>query len=127
MATLAKRETGSYATALVADAGLDAIAGAWLFISAFVFFQGTGTFFINNLTCGAIVAILAFGAFAHVWLAWLPAIIGMWVMISPFALGFGMDSVATANNVITGAVILSIAIHEWTVTKSAHEAGMMGE
>ena len=126
MTTLAKRKTESFATVLFADAGLDAIAGVWLFLSAFIFFRGTALF-MNNLTCGAMVAILAFGAFAHVRLAWLPAAIGLWVMISPFAFGFGVQPLATANNVITGAVILSLAIHEWSVSKSAHDAGMMGE
>jgi len=127
MATLAKRGTASFATALIRDAGLDALAGAWLFLSAFIFFHDTGALFINNVTWGAIASILAFGAFAHMWLAWLPAAIGMWVMISPFALGFGSHPIATANNVITGAVILSVAIHSWGVSKSAHDAGMMGE
>jgi hypothetical protein len=127
MATLAKRKTESFATVLFADAGIDAIAGVWLFLSAFIFFHGTGVLFMNNLTCGAMVVILAFGAFAHVRLAWLPAAIGLWVMISPFAFGFGAQPIAIANNMITGAVILSLAIHEWSVSKSAHDAGMMGE
>jgi hypothetical protein len=127
MATYAKRGTGAYATTLIVDAGLDALAGAWLFLSGFVFFHGTGALFMNNLACGAIASILAFGAFAHIRLAWLPAAIGFWVMISPFALGFGTNALATANNVITGALIFAFAFHEWSVTKAAHEAGMMGE
>jgi hypothetical protein len=82
---------------------------------------------MNNLACGAIVSILAFGAFAHIRLAWLPAAIGFWVMISPFALGYGDVMLAALNNVITGALIFAFAIHELSVTKAAHEAGMMGE
>ena len=127
MATPARRDVGTYVSALVKSAGLDALAGAWLFVSAFLFQHGEGLFFINNLACGAIVAILAFGAFAHVWLAWLPAAIGAWVIISPFALGFMDDSAATANNVLTGAAIFILAIRSWTVTKSARDVGIMGD
>jgi hypothetical protein len=127
MATLANRKTGSFATVLITDAGLDALAGAWLFLSAFLFFRESGVLFVNNLACGAMAAVLAFGAFAHIRMSWLPAAIGLWVMISPFALGFGADAMATANNVITGALIFAFAIHEWSVSKSAHDAGMMGE
>jgi len=126
MAIIARRDTGAYATALVKSAGLDAIAAAWLFLSAFVFDHGSSSLFINNLTCGAIVSILAFGAFAHVWLAWLPAAIGAWVIVSPFVLGVS-GSAAMANNIVTGAVILIVAIRSWTVTKAAHDQGMMGD
>lgn len=126
MAVLAKRDAGSYATELVKSAGLDAVAGVWLFVSAFVFEFGEKFLFMNNVTCGALAAILAFGAFAHVRLAWLPAFIGLWVMASPFVLGF-VSKAAAANNVITGLVLLVEAIHSWSVSKSAHDVGMMGD
>lgn len=126
MAILAKRDASAHASALIKSAGLDALAGAWLFVSAFLFQAGETSLFINNLTCGAIVAVLSFGGFAHVWWAWLPAAIGSWVVVSPFVLGFS-GAAATANNIVTGAVILILAVRSFTVTKSAHDLGMMGE
>ena len=126
MAIVARRDTAAYASALIKSVGLDAIAAAWLFLSAFVFQDGSHSLFVNNLTCGAIASILAFGAFAHVWLAWLPAAIGAWVIVSPFVLRIS-DNAAMANNILTGAVIVIVAIQSWTVTKAAHDQGMMAD
>jgi hypothetical protein len=116
-----------YVRALVTSAGLDAVAGAWLFVSAFLLHPGEEYLFVNNLTCGALAVILAFGAFAHVWLAWLPAAIGAWVMISPLALGFTDDTFATLNNAVTGIVILILAVESYAVTSSARDRGVMSD
>jgi hypothetical protein len=127
MATRTRRDAGTYVNELVKSAGLDALASVWLFISAFLLHGGHTSFFINNLTCGATAAVLAFGAFAHVWFAWLPAAIGAWVIVSPFALRFTDNPSGLVNNVITGAAILALAIRAWVVSKSARDVGVMGD
>jgi len=127
MRTLTRLDTGMYVRALIESAGFDALAGAWLFLSAFLLHGGLDYLFINNVTCGALAVILAFGAFAHVWLAWLPAAIGAWVMISPLILGFTDNTLATWNNVVTGIVILVLAVESYAVTSSARDAGVAGD
>ena len=116
--------TGMYLHALIATVGLDAIAGVWLFVSALLFHRGVDYLFINNLACGALVVILAFGAFAHVWFAWLPAAIGAWVMVSPLVWRFTDNTMGTWNNVVTGIVILVLAVESYTVKKTARDAGV---
>jgi len=126
MAVVAKQDTGTYARSLVRSAGLDALAGVWLFASAFLLSHDQISF-INNVTCGGIVAILAFGPFAHAWLAWLPLAIGGWVVASPFVLGFAGDAAVMWNNVLTGALMLVIAARSQTLTKAAHDAGVLSD
>jgi hypothetical protein len=116
-----------YTRALFASAGLDAAAGAWLFLSALLFHHGVDYLFINNLTSGAFAMVLAFGAFAHVWFAWLPAVLGAWVIMSPFVLGFADNLAGTVNNVLTGVIILVLAVRSHSVASAAHDAGVSGE
>ena len=127
MATLAKHDAARYGGSLLKSASLDALASVWLFVSAFLFLQGNDVFFINNVTAGALAAILAFGGFAHVWLAWLPAAIGAWVIVSPFVLGFTDNSIGTWNNVLVGIAMLGFALRSWSVTRSARDAGVMDD
>jgi hypothetical protein len=116
-----------YLRALGKSVGYDAVAGAWLFGSAFLMNGSAEHLFVNNVTCGALAMVLAFGPFAHVWLAWLPVAIGAWVMVSPLALGFTGDAFATANNVVTGIVMFLSAVESYAVTSSARDAGVTGD
>jgi hypothetical protein len=109
---------------MVRNATADALVGVWLFASAFVF-PATYLFFVNNLTAGGIVAIIAFfGPFANPFLAWLPAVIGMWVAISPVALDFTQHFAATWSNVIAGLVIMVLSMRSWWLTKDERGTGI---
>ena len=124
MATLAQSDTRTYMTELIRAAGLEALAGVWLFVSAFLFHEGYSPYFINNLTAGGLAVVLAFGPFAHTWLAWLPVGIGAWVIVSPFALGFGENLAGTWNNIVTGGAILALALRTYVVRKGAQDSGI---
>jgi len=41
---------------------------------------------------------------------WINALLGIWVIISPFVLGFNRNESAMWNNVATGAAVLLVAI-----------------
>ena len=127
MGTISRPNTTLYARALLEYAGLDAVAGAWLFLSAFLLHRGVDSVFINNLACGALTVILAFGPFAHAWFAWFPAAIGAWVMMSPLLLGFSNNAPAMFNNAATGIVILISAADSYAVTKTARDVGVTGD
>jgi len=45
-----------------------------------------------------------------IWLNWLVAIIGLWELVSPFALGYSALTVAMWNAVIVGAVLIVLAV-----------------
>jgi len=93
--------------------GLNLLAAIWLFISAFVIYD-RGPMVTNNVICGIAVAILAAiragGAYEQGWLSWLNALIGVWVIVSPWAvMGTGANGPTNGiiiNNVITGVVMV---------------------
>ena len=127
MATLTRDATGIRFSELVKTAGLDALAGVWLFFSAFLFSAGY-SFFVNNLSAGGLVAIFAFFApFAHRGFAWIPLGIALWVAVSPFVLGFTDHTGATWNNLLTGVVVAGLTIRSAWLSKEAHDAGVLPE
>ena len=125
MATLVRRDSRFFFGEMMRNASLDAVAGLWLFASAF-FLPATYLFFVNNLAAGGIVAIIAFfGPFANPRFAWIPAALGLWTAISPIALDFTEFLGATWNNVIVGLLIVVLSLRSWTAGKNARDAGML--
>jgi hypothetical protein len=95
--------------------GLDTIAGIWLFVSAYVFNNVSRELFWSNFICGIIVTVLAatraFSAAGRrqPWMSWLNGILGVWTIITPWALRFSGDRSALWSNLITGLVIAVLA------------------
>ena len=52
--------------------------------------------------------------------AWINVLLGIWVIISPFALGFALSPRATWNNVVAGFVVAVLALVR---TGPARQAG----
>jgi hypothetical protein len=123
MATLAERDTRSYAIELLRTAGLDALVCVWLFASAFVLNHGNYYVLINNVFCGGVAMILAFGPFARARMAWVGLAVGAWVIISPFVLAFTDNVAATLSNVLAGTAIMALEYRAWVVRRSAEEVG----
>jgi SPW repeat len=105
--------------------GLNLLVGIWLIISSFVL-SDRSPMMTNNVVFGVIVAILAalrtFGAFDQSWMSWVNAIIGAWVVISPWAIMgntvTGPTSAMIVCNVITGAAILPLGIWSAVATNT---------
>lgn len=93
--------------------GLDVIAAIWLFISAFSVAM-THSLAASNAIVGVVVFVLAciraFGAYGETWLSWVNAILGLWVLVSPWILQTAPGQTAITNNVITGIVIIVLAV-----------------
>lgn len=72
----------------------------------------------NAWICGAVIAVLAVLAlvkFAE-WEEWIAAALGVWLVISPWALGFTAMTVAMWTHIVLGAVIAALAIWRgWSV------------
>jgi hypothetical protein len=93
--------------------GLNLLVAIWLFISAFVV-TAYSPMVTNNILVGIAVFILAAiragGAYDQGWLSWVNALLGVWTIVSPWAVMGGTQtgpSQATIiSNVITGAAIV---------------------
>src|ERR1700716_1031949 len=66
------------------------ILGAVLFVSPWIFAFSAGAVSANANVAGIAIAILAIAALAAfaVWEEWLNLIVGLWVLVSPWVLGF---------------------------------------
>ena len=99
--------------------GLDLLAAIWLLISPFALaFISGGWATTNNVVVGIIVGILAIyrlgSAPDSVWASWCNLVLGLWVIASPWILGFAGSHVPMTNNVITGICIAVLAF--WSAT-----------
>jgi hypothetical protein len=94
--------------------GLDVLAGIWLLISPFVLvFQHNAGAITNNVVLGIVIGVLAlyrfFAPARDAWVSWVNVLLGIWVLISPFVVGFNNMSTATTNNVIMGIIVIILA------------------
>ena len=106
---------------------LDVFAGIWLLLSPFVIhFHNAPRAVETNVVCGIIVALLAavraLAAPRQAWISWLNALVGLFVLLSPWALDFARAHAATTNNVAAGITIIALAC--WSaVTSSMKDDG----
>lgn len=88
-------------------------AGLWMVISPWVLgYQTQSTPMWNAVILGALIAAVAFTALFQVfaWQEWTNVLLGAWVIVSPWALGFSGLQVAMLNAVIVGVVVAGLAI-----------------
>jgi hypothetical protein len=109
--------------------GLDIIAGLWLIISPFFLAYGNlSRAMANDVILGIIIGILALirftGAFREGWISWINVLLGIWVLISPWALGYADNAVAMRNNVILGIIVILLSGWSALATDTADEMDM---
>lgn len=111
MATTLQRAQYNVKTA----SGLDIIAGIWLIIAPYVLgYSSVASAAWNSVIFGIIIAVLAasreFGqGYRRAWPSWINVLIGLWLIISPFFLGFSHIGVAVWNSIIMGIVVAILA------------------
>lgn len=94
------------------------LLGAFLVISPWIFGFSIGTASTNAMICGLIIVVLSFAALAlfATWEEWLNLIIGLWLIVSPWVLGFTGISAALNVHVVVGFLVaLLAAIEIWYV------------
>ena len=101
---------------------LNLIVGLFLLISHWLFSFNAGAETNNAVICGIIIAALslaALSAFAE-WEEWLNLIVGLWVLVSPWVLGFADTTTAASTvHVIVGIVVAVIAaIEVWMLHRT---------
>lgn len=96
---------------------LNLLAGIWVLISPFVLgFAGVGSALWNNVIIGIVVGLLAASRLwwgQDAWASWVNLVLGIWLIISPYALAFSGIAMAPGNNILFGIIIGVLAL--WAV------------
>jgi hypothetical protein len=101
---------------------INLILAVLLFISPWVLgYTGTAAM-TNALIAGVVIAILAIAALVSFakWEEWVNLIVGLWVLISPWVLGFTAATAALWSHVVIGIVVAVLAAVElWLVAQDS--------
>jgi hypothetical protein len=81
--------------------------GAWLFLSPFVFLPSSNGIDTNAQVVGLAVVLFAGLALvdSRMWEEWINLVLGGWLIVAPFALGFSAEKVPTWNSLIVGTTL----------------------
>lgn len=92
---------------------INLVAGLWMIASPWVLaYQTQSQPMWNAVVLGALVAVVALSALfkASAWQQWVNAVLGAWLVISPWAIGFSTLQAAMLNAVIVGVVVAGLAV-----------------
>jgi len=98
------------------------LLGAALFFSPWVFgFEAVPAAALNAHVVGAVLAVMALMAlFAfQTWEEWVTGLLGAWLVISPWFLGFSTTMAAMLTHLLVGIAVIVLAI--WSINE--HESG----
>lgn len=105
------------------------VLGVWLFIAPMLGVgAATGVAAGNAYILGALVVIFSVWALARPekWEEWVNLVLGVWIIIAPFILGFYSESVGAAwNHVIVGIIIAADAV--WAASQKQSPTGPAGQ
>lgn len=114
-----RRETRSE---IVGASGLNVLLGIWLIIAPFVLVYADVEALWNDIIVGIIIAVLAgvriSGVFGSTWLSWVNFVLGLWLVIAPFVLGY-LTGRALWNDVIVGITVAALAV--WSVAATRRQ------
>lgn len=104
--------------------------GVWLLLSPWTLgFAGVDAALWNAILFGVLIAVMAIMALIdfHEWEEWADMAIGLWLIVSPWVLGFAMMTgagsgayAATVNVVLVG--ILTFGMAAWSLRDHRHRA-----
>lgn len=92
--------------------GLNILAAIWLIAAPYMFNFAHTASASNDITIGIIVGILAlirvFTPTTSGWLSWINVILGLWLIVSPFFLGY-INVASLWNDIILGVIVAALA------------------
>jgi len=94
-----------------------AILGAWEFVSAFAL-HGSLPAIWSPFFVGIAVLLMAVWSVntdnlsTAIKLAWINALLGLWIAASPFALGFASAKAAMINDIVVGVLVFILSVIE---------------
>jgi hypothetical protein len=86
------------------------VLGFWLVISPFVmqYPELAGIAALNSYVFGC--SLMLFAAIAlyrpQMWEEWINLVLGIWLLLAPFVLGFRGDTAALANHLLVGVLVV---------------------
>jgi uncharacterized membrane protein HdeD (DUF308 family) len=89
------------------------VLGAWLFLSPWIFgFVSATTASWNAWLSGIVIAGLAIAALAAFseWEEWVNLIAGIWVLVSPWLVGFLANATAAWVHFVVGVIVAAAAV-----------------
>ena len=92
---------------------VNAMIGVWLVISPWVLgFQNSSPALSNSLIIGMALLATALGAIfvPSAWEEWTEVGLGVWMALAPWMFGFSNLGLATANALVSGIVMLALAM-----------------
>lgn len=92
---------------------INVLLGAWLAVSPWVLgFQDQMAPTANGVVIGLVLIAAALGAIfmPRAWEEWTEGLLGLWMVISPWALGFAGQMDAVRNAVVSGVVVIVLAL-----------------
>jgi hypothetical protein len=101
---------------------VNACLGAVLFLMPWLFDLGSTVAAWNAGIIGAVIFVLSIAAiirFAQ-WEEWINLVLGLWVVVSPWVLGFAAMAAAMWGHVVIGAAIVVLAALELWMSDYHH-------
>ncbi|MDM0118098.1 SPW repeat protein [Variovorax sp. J22R133] len=92
---------------------LNAGLGVWLFLSPWlVGFQDQATPTMNAVAAGILLGAAALGAtfVPRAWEEWTEGALGLWMVVSPWVLGFETMRAPMMNALVTGIAVMGLAL-----------------
>lgn len=105
--------------------GLNLVLAAWLFISPWIVVPSTLASSVNAWASGAVIFLVALASMRSRRpedVKWVNALLGAWVFIAPWILGFAAATGAAWNAWIVGAAIALLALWSGSEIASRHRA-----
>ena len=104
------------------------VLGVWLALSPWALgYQGDATVMSTAVITGVVLMAVALGAIfvPRAWEEWTQAVIGVFLIASPWLLGFNDQQTVMRNAVITGIAVLALAA--WTLLADRGEGTWTGK
>ncbi|MDZ4225747.1 MAG: SPW repeat protein [Candidatus Andersenbacteria bacterium] len=115
-------------TSVKTASGLDALVGLWLVLSPFILGYSllTGALW-NAIIVGVLVILLAgmraLGeGYRSAWPSWVNLVLGLWMIVAPFIIGYAGVMAVLWNSIIVGALIVILAA--WSALSTPEEQKM---
>jgi len=97
---------------------INLVLAVWLFVSPWVLgYQGMGDATWNAWVLAAIIAVASVSALVafHEWEEWVTALLGLWLVVSPWLVGFADVAAAMWNQIVIGVIVGGLALSSvWT-------------
>lgn len=106
---------------------VNALLGVWLIVSPWILgFQSNLTALTNVVIVGLLLVAAALGAIflPRAWEEWTEGVLGLWLAVSPWALGFRALESARVDALATGVVVVVLAL--WVLMTDKDYAGWLG-